>query len=288
MAGADDLGAGVAEQLLHRLGQIADGGGIALLHEQIARVGMLEGKLHQVHRLVQVHQKTGHVRVGDGDGLAGLDLVDEQGNHAAAAAHHVAVTGAADGGILCLYGAGLGADHLFHHGLGDAHGVDGVGGFVGGQADHLFHARVNGGGEHVVGADHVGAHGLHGEELTAGHLLQGCGMEDVVHAPHRAAHAVDLAHVADVKAQLACQLGVLLLDLMAHVILLFLIAGEDADLADVASQEMLEHRVAEAAGAAGDQKGFVGEITVCHKKASVLFLLQATRGKMLIYVIRIP
>ena len=264
MAGADDLGAGVAEQLLHRLGQHADGGGVALLHKQVAGVGVLKGELHQVHRLVQVHQETGHVRVGDGDGLARLDLVDEQGDDAAPAAHHVAVAGAADGGVLCLHGAGLGADDLFHHGLGDAHGVDGVGSLVGGQAHHLLHPRVDGGGEHVIGADDVGAHGLHGEELAAGHLLQGRSVEDVVHAPHGAAHAGDVPYVADVKAQLARQFRVLLLHFVTHVVLFLFVAAEDADLADVAGQKMLEHRVAEAAGAAGDKQGLTAEIAAVH------------------------
>ena len=49
------VGAGVAKQLLDSLGQIADGRGISLLDEQVAGVGVLEGELHQVHGLVQVH-----------------------------------------------------------------------------------------------------------------------------------------------------------------------------------------------------------------------------------------
>ncbi len=72
------LGAGPAEQLLDRLGQVADGGGGGLLDEQVARVGVLEGELHQVDRLVQVHQEAGHGRVGHRDRLAGADLLDEQ------------------------------------------------------------------------------------------------------------------------------------------------------------------------------------------------------------------
>ena len=38
------------------------------------------------------------------------------------------------------------------------------------------------------------------------------------------------------------------------VVLLLLIAGEDADLGDVGVQEAVEHRVAEGAGAAGDKQ----------------------------------
>jgi hypothetical protein len=45
----------------------------------------------------------------------------------------------------------------------------------------------------------------------------------------------------------------------AHVILLFFVAGEDADFADVGVEEAVEDGVAEGAGAAGDEEGFVGE-----------------------------
>ena len=133
VAGADDVRAGVAEQLLHGLGQVADGGGIGLLDEQVARVRMFKREHDQVDGLVEIHQKAGHAGVGDRDGVAGLDLVDEQRNDAAAAAHDVAVAGAADRRAAALGShTGVGIDDVLHHRLGDAHGVDGIGGLVGG------------------------------------------------------------------------------------------------------------------------------------------------------------
>ena len=51
---------------------------------------------------------------------------------------------------------------------------------------------------------------------------------------------------------------------MAHVVLLFLVTAENADLADISRQKMLEHGVAKAAGAAGDQQGFIFENGICH------------------------
>ena len=172
VAGADDAGAGIAEQRLHRLGQIADGGGVGFLDKQIAGVGVFKGEHNQVHRLVQIHQEAGHIGVGDGDGFAVFDLVHKQGDDAAAAAHNIAVAGAADHGTAALGGhTGVGGDDVFHHRLGDAHGVDGVGGLVGGQADHTLHTCLHGGVQQVVGTLNVGAHCLHREELAAGHLL---------------------------------------------------------------------------------------------------------------------
>ena len=233
MARADDVRAGIAEQLLHGFGKVPNGGGGALLHKQVAGVGVPERKGHKVHGFVQAHQEAGHLRVGDGDGLARFDLVDKQGDNAAAAGHDVAVAGAADGGSLGLDGARLRADNFFHHCLADSHGIDGVRRFIGGETDDLFYARVDGGCQYVVGAQHVGAHGLHGKKLAARHLLERGRMEDIVHAAHHAAQAVRIAHVADIKFDLAAQLRIFELVIVAHIVLLFFVAGKDADLADV-------------------------------------------------------
>ena len=258
VAGADHLGAHAAEDLLHGLGEVADGRRRRLLDEQVAGVGVLEGELHEVDGLVQVHQEASHVGVGDGERLALADAVDEQRDDAAARAHYVAVAGAADGGAAGAV-AGVGVDDGLHHGLGLAHGVDGVCRLVGGQAHDAVHALVDGGVEHVVRADDVGAHGLHGEELAGGHLLEGGGVEDVVHAVHGVAHALGIADVADEEAHLGGELGGLLLQAVAHVVLLLLVAREDADLGQVGVHEVLEHGVAERAGAARDHQGLVFE-----------------------------
>lgn len=265
VAGADDLGAHAAEDLLHGLGEVADGRRRRLLDEQVAGVGVLEGELHQVHGLVQVHEEAGHVGVGDRQRLALADAVDEEGDHRAARAHDVAVAGAADGGAAGAV-AGVGVDDGLHHGLGLAHGVDGVGRLVGGQAHDAVDALLDRGVEHVVRADDVGAHGLHGEELAGGHLLEGGGVEDVVHAVHGVAHALGVADVADEEADLGGELRGLLLQAVAHVVLLLLVAREDADLGQVGVHEVLEHGVAERAGAARDHKGPVFEYTIAHFK----------------------
>lgn len=258
VAGADHLGAHAAEDLLDRLGEVADGGGRRLLDEQVAGVGVLEGELHEVDCLVQVHQEAGHVRVGDRQRLALANAVDEQRDDAAARAHDVTVAGAAYGGAAGAV-SGVGVDDGLHHGLGLAHGVDGVGRLVGGQAHDAVHALVDGGVQNVVRADDVGAHGLHGEKLAGGHLLEGGGVEDVVDPVHGVAHALGVADVADEEAHLGGELRGLFLQAVAHVVLLLLVAREDADLGQVCVHEVLEHRVAERAGAARDHQGLVFE-----------------------------
>ena len=81
VAGADHAGAGVAKQLLHGFGQIANGGSIGFLDQQIARIGVLKGKHDKVNGLIQVHQKAGHVGIGNSDWLAIHHLLYPKGNN---------------------------------------------------------------------------------------------------------------------------------------------------------------------------------------------------------------
>ena len=60
---------------------------------------------------------------------------------------------------------------MLHHGLGDAHSVNGVGCLVGGQADDTLYTGINGGVQDVVRAYDVGLDSLHGEELAGRNLL---------------------------------------------------------------------------------------------------------------------
>ena len=64
------------------------------------------------------------------------------------------------------------------------------------RADHALHPRVDGGVEDVVRADDVRAHGLHGEELAGGNLLERSGVEDIVHPRHGIPDGLRIAHIA--------------------------------------------------------------------------------------------
>ena len=237
VADADDLDFLLlaAEELADGFRLGPDGAGGGLLDEQVAVLAVLEGEEHQVHGLLQGHDEPGHVGLSDGDGVAGFDLVDPQGDDGAPGAHDVAVAGAADFGLAGH--PGFGNSHLLLNGLGHAHGVDGVGGLVGGQADDGLHPGLDGGGEDVVRADDVGPHGLHGEELAGGHLLQSGGVEDIVHPGHGPPDGLQVPDVANVKLDLIRYLRHSGLVLVAHVVLLLLIPGEDADLANVRGQK---------------------------------------------------
>ena len=120
---------------------------------------------------------------------SGLDLVNKQRNYRTAGAHNVSVSRAADDRAVPFRGhAGVGKDHMLHHGLGDSHGVDGIGSLVNGKTDHAFHTCIDGRVENIVRPLHIGLDGLHREELAGWHLLERSGMEDIIHARHGVGH----------------------------------------------------------------------------------------------------
>ena len=146
---------------------------------------------------------------------------------------------------------------MLHHGLGNTHSVDGVGSLVGGQADHALDAGVDGGVQDIVRADDIGLHGLHGEKLAGGDLLQRRGVEYVVDAGHGVPDGLGIADIADVEFDLFGVLRVAGLQLVAHIVLLFLVTGEDADLLQIGIQEVLQNGRTERTGPAGDHKSCV-------------------------------
>jgi hypothetical protein len=192
---------------------------------------VLEGEHNQIHSLVQIHQEAGHVGVSDGDGVSSLDLVDEQRDNGTTAAHNVAVTSAADGGATTLRShAGVGVDDVLHHGLRDAHGVDGVSCLIGGQAYNTLNASVNSGVQHVVSTNDVGLDSLHGEELAGRNLFQSGSVEDVVNTGHSVTDGLGITNITDVELHLLGSFGMLGLKLVTHIVLLLFVTGEDTDL----------------------------------------------------------
>ena len=258
VARADGLHAEVGPlQLQHCMRQCLNGRGRGLLYKQVALLTVLEGVENKVYRVAERHHEAGHVGVRDGERLALVDLVAEQGNDRAAGGHDVSVTRQAQHGVVRQHLFRPGDDVLFHQCFGHAHGVDGVGGLVGGEKDRLldpvFHTSV----DDIVGADDIGLDGLHGKEFAGGHLLEGGGVEHIVHPAERRGDGAVVPHVADVEFDLLRAGGAGQLVGMTHVVLLLLVPGEDANFADVRGQEAVQNRMAEGAGAARDEEDFI-------------------------------
>ena len=84
-------------------------------------------------------------------------------------------------------------------------------------------------------------------------------MKDVVYPVHHAANRLEIPHVANVKFDLLRRLRHFRLKFVAHIVLLLLVTGEDADLPNVRAKKAVQHGIAEGTGPAGDEEGFIGE-----------------------------
>ncbi len=172
MTSADNMRATISKQLLHCLRQYTDCGSIRLLDKQVSRIRMFKSKFNKIYRFVQVHQKTCHFRIGDGNRLAVSYLVNKKRNHRSPGAHHISISCTADHCLSPLRRhPGICSDHMFHHGLAGSHGVDGIGRLVSRKTHHLFYACLNSGMEHIIGSLYIGINCLHWEKLTGRHLL---------------------------------------------------------------------------------------------------------------------
>jgi len=67
------------------------------------------------------------------------------------------------------------------------------------------------------------------EELAGRDLFEGGGGEHVIDPGHYVVHRLAVSDIADIELDLMRHLRAVSLEEVAHVILLFLIAGEDAD-----------------------------------------------------------
>jgi len=225
--GPDVLNAGLgAGELDDGLGQGLNGRGRSFLDEQVALLAVLEGEDHEVDRVVQGHHEAGHVTVRDRDGAAGLDLLEEERDDGAARGHDVAVAGQAKDGVPGEQLPRAGDDVLLHEGLRDAHRVDRIGRLVGREEDRLLDVVRNAGGNNIVRAEDVGLGRLERVELAGRDLLERRGGEAVVDPFECVANRGVVADVADVELQLA------VVELLPHVVLLLLVAGQNANLFD--------------------------------------------------------
>ena len=86
-------------------------------------------------------------------------------------------------------------------------------------------------------------------------------MEDIVDPTHSGLEGGFIAHITNVELDLVGNLRHLCLILMTHVVLLLLIAREDADFANVGTEETIQYCVTEGACASSDHQDFVFENT---------------------------
>ena len=82
-------------------------------------------------------------------------------------------------------------------------------------------------------------------------------MEHIVHPAKRRGDGAVVPHIADVEFDFLRAGGTGQLIGVAHVVLLFLVAGENANFPDVRGQKAVQNRVTERAGPARDEEDFI-------------------------------
>ena len=241
----------LAQKIRQCMGECLNRRSGCFLHEQITVVAMLKGIENQIHGVSKRHHEACHVRIGNRQRLTGTDLLDKQRNNRATGRHHVAVARPADDGFFLIDVARLGNHHLFHHCLGNTHGIDRVNRFVGAKAHDPADLVLDSSFKNVIGADNVGFDSFHRVKLTGWNLLESGSMINEVNTTRGVKDTLIVSDITNVKLQLRTCIT------LAHVVLLFLVPAEDTNFADITIEKALENSVPERAGPTGNQKGFI-------------------------------
>ena len=203
--------------------------------------------------------EAGHARIGDRQAVGAVrDQLLEEGHHAAARAEHIAIAHHRKAGAV---GAGQivgGDENLVGGELGGAIEIDRIGGLVGGQRHDPLDPGAQARADHILRPEDIGADTFEGIVLGGGDLLHGGGMDDKVHPVQRQLQPVAVAHIAD---EIADEGILRVREFLLHIELLEFVAGKDDQPARlVAGDHRLDEMFAEAAGAAGDQHGFLVQV----------------------------
>lgn len=157
---------------------------LTLGDEDLAAPGELLGIDDEAYRLLDAHDETGHLRIGEGDRAAFLDLLVKDGDHGAARTQDVAEAGGGEDRPLVAKIAVGGGHELFAHELGGAHHIGGIDRLVGAGEDDLFNLAFTSGIDDILDAVDIGLHRLKRRFLAEDNVLQGGSMKNNVNAPH--------------------------------------------------------------------------------------------------------
>ena len=234
-------------------GHVGDVVGGNLRDEDLAAEMVADRPEHEVDARFERDVESRHAHVGDGQlGGSGVAAGDEEGDHAAARAHHVAVSHHAELHRVVALDVVGGREEFVAGELGCAVEVDRGAGLVGREGHDVLHARGEGGVDDVLGAVHIGLDAFLGIVFGGVDLLDGRGVDDHVDALAGADQTFAVAHVADEESQLGILVvGVFLLELE----LLEFVArvNHDALHVGIPAQDDLDEFLAERACAARDE-----------------------------------
>ena len=196
-------------------------------------------------------------------------------NHAAPAAHHVAVARATEARVL-RPGVGVGLhEHFFRAKFGGAIKIDRIYGFVGAQGQNSMHALVDGGIDHVAAAHDVGLDGFKRVVFARRHLLKRGRVDHDRHSGKGALQALRVAHVPNEVAEAG-----MIEAPHPHIVLLELVTAEDDELLGmVVTQHHLHELLPERPRPAGDQHNLIGPVHRCDSSSLETRIISAALGE---------
>src|ERR1700758_4444971 len=219
-----------------------------LRNKNLAAVHALEAVNNELYCALQDEPEAGHSWVSDGD-LAPLTLLKKHGNHAATAAHDIAIASATETSILSA-GIGIGLHkHFFRAQLCRAVEINGIYGLVCAQGQNAPNALVDGGINYIFPAHDVRLDRFERVVFAGGNLLEGSGMHNHGHAGQRALQPAQVTHITDEITQAG-----MIESRGPHVVLLEFVAAEnDQPLGVILPQHHFDKLPAKRSRPAGDQ-----------------------------------
>ena len=179
-------------------GHVGDPDGLAHVeHEDLSVPRQRRSAEDELHRLRNGHEIPGHVRVGDGDRSAPLDLFLEERHDATTATEDVSKPHSAKNGLA----AGRIGRHGLQVALGDAlggpHDTRRIDGLVGGNQHEGRGPMGNSDLDQIPRAHDIVEHGFVDVPLHQRHVLVRCGVEDHPR-PVAPEHLIKLVPVFDI------------------------------------------------------------------------------------------
>ncbi len=235
------------------LGDIGDVVAGDLGHENLSAPHMFQCIEYEVYTLVQRDVEARHTLVGYGENALG-PLLQEEGDHAASGAHHVAVANNGETDVVRAFEVVGRHEQLVRAQLRRTVEVDRACRFVGRKSHHTTDFSVYGTFDDVLSAQDVRLDGLERVVLRYGHMLESRSVHDGIYPLHRPIQTVFVTHVAD---EVADGRVLVVREDLRHLELLEFVARVDDETGDVriGFEYAADERLAERTGAACDEDG---------------------------------
>ena len=229
---------------------------------------MADGIHHQCHTGFERDVEAGHAHIGNGElGSSAVALIDKEGNHGTAGAHHIAIANHGEADVLGTADVVGSSKELVRCELGGAVKVDRGTSLVGGECHYVLNTGSKGGFNHVLRTVHIGFNAFFRIVFSGIYLLDGSCMDNHIHSFASTRQAFEVANITDEVAHLRI---VFLRILLLQLELFQLIARVNNDFLylRIITKYGFHKLLAEGTCSSGNQYGFV----IKHYSVTCLFI----------------